>query len=345
MRDPIVYAIPVFFLLILLEYGISLLLKRNVYHVHDAISDLGCGISNRLIVSLIAGSLALAYESVHSRFALLQFETSSITTWILTFLLVDLIYYFWHRLSHRVNFMWAVHVVHHQSEDYNLAVALRQALFSPITSFPLTLMLAVLGLPTFVVFTCSALNTVYQFWIHTELIGKLGPLEWVLNTPSHHRVHHGINRRYLDKNYAGVFIIWDRIFHTFELETERVVFGIVEPLKNWNPIWANFDHWKKMWGKSRLHNDWRVFIKGPEWTPAGSQLPLEGVPAQVKYETRGRPPALLIVLLISALGLTYVYLWFFNELTFSFKIATIALVFSLLILLAKWSHEHKDLRK
>src|SRR5690606_31238042 len=152
----------------------------------------------------------------------------------------DFAYYWWHRASHRISFLWAAHVVHHQSEDYNLAVALRQAWFTSLSSWVLNLPLAFLGVPPLVYGVCAALNTLYQFWIHTRLVGKLGPLEWVLNTPSHHRVHHGIDAPYLDTNYGGVFIVFDRLFGTFVEETHEPRYGTLDPIRSFDPVWANF---------------------------------------------------------------------------------------------------------
>lgn len=319
MRDPIVYSIPAFMLFMALEWWIARLKGMKVYRLHDTISDLGCGITNRIMTSLITAPLLIGYEFFYSRFGVTSFPSNSVMTWIAAFIITDFIYYWWHRISHRVNFMWAVHVVHHQSEDYNLAVALRQALLSPVTYFPFYITMAFMGFPTLVTFTCVALNTVYQFWIHTELVKTIGPLEWILNTPAHHRVHHGINRRYLDTNYAGVFIIWDRLFGTFVPETEKAVFGIVEPLRNWNPLWANFDHWKKMWVKAKsypeLKNKIFAFIKGPEWIPNGNLLPPPGLPKQIKFETHGASPYLLFLGLLICLAATYAYLWYFTEMT------------------------------
>src|SRR6185436_19175726 len=154
---------------------------------------------------------------------------------VAAFLLVDLAYYCSHRTSHGVNLLWAGHVVHHSSEEYNLAVALRQSSLHGLFTWVFYLPLALAGIPPETYLVCYALNLVYQFWIHTQAVGRLGRLtELVMNTPSHHRVHHGRNPRYLDRNHAGVFIIWDRLFGTFEPETERVVYGLTKDIHTFN---------------------------------------------------------------------------------------------------------------
>jgi hypothetical protein len=185
---------------------------------------------------------------------------------------VDFLYYWFHRFGHEVNAGWAAHVVHHQSEEYNLTVALRQGAFQQLFSWVFYLPLALLGFPPLVFLTCSALNTLYQFWIHTRLVGRLGPLEWVMNTPSHHRVHHGRNPKYIDRNHAGVFIVWDRLFGTFKQEDEEPVYGITTPLRSFDPLRAHFQHWLALARMAARTPRWldrlKVFVKPPGWRPA-----------------------------------------------------------------------------
>ena len=235
MYDPIALAIPGFFVLIAAELGLGAVMgrlggPRPLYRYVDALTDLGCGVLSQ-VTGLVLGAVVAngvytaVYEAGHlwdpprvpgllgnEGPGFFSASASHLLLWIFAFIAVDFIYYWWHRAHHRVNLLWAAHVVHHQSEDYNLAVALRQSILTALTSIPFYLPLAILGVPPVTFFVCSALNTLYQFWIHTRLVGKLGPLEWLINTPSHHRVHHGINPAYIDKNHAGVFIVWDRWF-------------------------------------------------------------------------------------------------------------------------------------
>jgi hypothetical protein len=205
---------------------------------------------------------------------------------------VDFLYYWFHRTSHEVNAFWAAHVVHHQSEEYNLAVALRQGAFQSAFSWIFYLPLALIGFPPLMFLTVSSIDTLYQFWIHTRAIGRLGPLEWVLNTPSNHRVHHGRNPKYIDRNHGGILIVWDRLFGTYQKEEEEPAYGITTPLRSWNPVWANVHYWVELAEKAgrttRLADKVRLFLKPPGWQPAdlGGFVPAPEVdPGHVKYET------------------------------------------------------------
>jgi alkylglycerol monooxygenase len=222
-------------------------------------------------------------------------------------------YYWWHRLSHEVNLLWAVHVVHHQSEDYNLAVALRQAILSPVTVLPFYLPLALLGVPVLQFAVVEALVTLYQFWIHTELVGRIGPLEAVLNTPSHHRVHHAVNPQYLDKNYAGTFILWDRLFGSFAPERERCIYGVSHPLQSFNATWAQVQPFVALFSEvaraPSLAEAVRFLFASPAFRPSwvGPTGALRGQPGtpETKYDVRpGRRRTLYVfvnfVLLVAA---------------------------------------------
>lgn len=289
-------SIPLFFLLIAVELLIVRRRHSSVYRLNDSISDLSCGILSQLLgvvtKLLVLGAYAwfAAHLSLQS-FGLapawierVPFGVSAIpglwgmdwpawTTWLIAFLLVDAAYYFLHRYSHTIHVLWAGHVVHHSSEEYNLTVALRQSALHGIFSWVFFIPLAVIGLPWAMFAACYALNLVYQFWIHTREIDRLPAwLEAWLNTPSHHRVHHGINPQYQDKNYAGALIIWDRVFGTFEPEVEPVVYGITTPLESWNPVWANVhifaDIVRDAWRTRRWSDKWRVIFGHPGFRPA-----------------------------------------------------------------------------
>ncbi len=255
MLNPIAIAIPLFFAAIGVELAVGRLGWGKVeYHFPTAIADLSCGITQQASKFFLAPVLIVPFALID---AAVPWELTGLGGHVLAFLGVDFIYYLWHRFTHECRLGWLTHVVHHQSQDYNLAVALRQTLTSAISSVPFYLPLAVLGVPTEVFLLHTALNTLYQFWIHTEAIDKLGPLEWVLNTPSHHRVHHGVNPEYLDKNYAGVLIIWDRAFGTFEPEVAPPVYGTVVPLATTNPLLANALPFVDLWREVRAAPTWR----------------------------------------------------------------------------------------
>ena len=275
--NPIGIAVPFFFLLMLGEFLYSRFKGRNLYRLNDGIAALTCGMGDQL-VDLVASVFTVAvYHYVATRFGLMEWDSSAPLTWVVGMILVDFFYYCYHRFSHRVNFAWATHVVHHQSEDYNLAVALRQSWFTKTYSWIFYIPLAFLGLPTVVWAGSYAANLLYQYWIHTQTIGRLGPLEWVMNTASHHRVHHGTNPEYIDKNYAGILIIWDRMFGTFAEEKEPVVYGIMKPSRTWNPFTANVmpitNLIRESWGQDTWMNKAKIWFSPPGWTPAGIEHP------------------------------------------------------------------------
>jgi sterol desaturase/sphingolipid hydroxylase (fatty acid hydroxylase superfamily) len=299
-RNYIALAIPFFLAAIGAELLVARSRRRRTYRLHDALADLGCGVGQQVALVFGGASLLLAYASL-SRHAVWRFPEGSVWPWVISFLWVDIAYYWWHRLSHEVNFLWAVHAVHHQSEDYNLAVALRQAVLSAFTSFPFYAPMAFLGVPTALYAAMVSLSTLYQFWIHTELVGKLGPLELVLNTPSAHRVHHAVNPRYLDRNYAAVLIVWDRLFGTYAEERERPVYGVTKPIRSFNPIWAQVQAWAEIAGKARGLSGLdrlRIWWRSPAWSPDGAALPTEEqIQARAKHEQR-LPRGLLLYALV-----------------------------------------------
>lgn len=293
MVNYIAIAIPVFFVLIGVEVLVARWQGKRLYRFNDAVTDLGCGMGQQVTGLLLKAVVFTAYLWVYGNLRVVELDATSPWTWGLAIVGVDFFYYWWHRFSHQINFMWAAHIVHHQSEDYNFAVALRQAWFTSATAWVFYLPLAIVGVPPYVFLAADAISTLYQFWIHTELIGKLGPLEWVLNTPSHHRVHHAINPHYLDKNYGAISIVWDRLFGSFALENVRPVYGILQPFASWNPIWANFAYWAEIWRRARAATGWRdklrVWVADPGWDPVTHKLkvapPVERT-AYSKFDTQ-----------------------------------------------------------
>ena len=266
----IAWSIPAFIALMALEAWVARRRGRQIYRLPVAISDLSCGITSQLFNLATFGLGVWIYAWVYQG-RQFELDASSAWVWLLALLGVDLLYYVWHRASHEVNILWAAHIVHHHSEDYNLAVALRQALLTSLTALPFFLPLALLGVPPLVYAVAKSLNMLYQFWIHTELVGRMGPLERVLNTPSHHRVHHAINPRYLDRNYAGILITWDRLFGSFEPERERPVYGTTRPLRSLNPLWANLHYYVEIAALIARAPRWRdrlyALIAHPGWRP------------------------------------------------------------------------------
>jgi sterol desaturase/sphingolipid hydroxylase (fatty acid hydroxylase superfamily) len=237
----------------------------------DSVNDLSCGIVQQLLEVFLKTALFAGYLFVFERQRIATIPSTSAVGWLACFVGVDFFYYWFHRMSHEVNAIWATHVVHHQSEDFNLAVALRQGAFQGSMSWVFYLPLAFVGFPPAMFLTIVSINTLYQFWIHTQLIGRLGPIEWVFNTPSHHRVHHGRNPKYIDRNHGGTLIVWDRLFGTFQAEEETPVYGITKPLASWNPVWANLHYWVELSGMAArapgVTDKLRVFLKPPGWRP------------------------------------------------------------------------------
>lgn len=264
-------SIPIFFLLIGIELLFNRLQKKDYYRLNDALSSISNGIGSEVIGIFMKAVLFMGYIHLFNNWKVFDM-TESWWSWTILFFGVDFLYYWFHRKGHEINALWAAHIVHHSSEEYNLTTALRQAWFQNSFSWVFYLPLAFIGFSPEMFVTVKAINLVYQFWIHTKLIGKLGFLELFMNTPSHHRVHHGKNPKYLDKNYAATFIIWDRMFGTFQEEEEEPVFGITNTLNSWNPVWSNFHYWVELFqlaGRcSKISDKIKVFYKPPGWAPA-----------------------------------------------------------------------------
>src|ERR1043166_5700693 len=305
--DVITSSIPFFFALIGVELLVARVRRQPLYRLSDSISDLSCGILSQLAGGVIVLLTIAGYGWVQSRWGLQHalpvsawIARAPAAAWLLVFTLDDFAYYWMHRCSHVVNLLWAGHVVHHSSEEFNLTVALHAAVVHGLMSWLFYLPIALLGVPVTIWLTCHAVNLVYQFWIHTREIRTLGPLEWVLNTPSHHRVHHGVNPEYQDRNFAGTFIVWDRLFGTFEPERAPVVNGITRPLRSWNPIRANIHQFEEIWRVARacrpVPDKLRAVFGHPRWKPpnSGPQIsPMEQSPqiSQMEQMAGGTHPA------------------------------------------------------
>jgi alkylglycerol monooxygenase len=285
--DPIALAVPLFFVGMGIEARVAKKRGLRVYRFADSVNDLSCGVASQIEALCFVATQLAVYEWVFERARVVSLRGP--LAWVVAFFGVDFLYYWWHRLSHEKNVLWAAHVVHHQSEDYNLAVALRQSITTGWTALPFYLPLAVLGVPTQVYAVVHALSTLYQFWIHTELVPKTrGPLDRVLNLPHHHRVHHAINPQYLDKNYGATLIVWDRLFGTYIEEEEPCVYGITKPLASYNPLWAQVHYW--VWlGEQTLSSTGldrlRVWLASPAWkSPGAPPAPPVDLAQREKYD-------------------------------------------------------------
>ncbi|MCW8093373.1 sterol desaturase family protein [Alteromonas sp. ASW11-130] len=293
----ILYAIPMFFFLIALELWVDRVRGTGFYRVNDAITSLSAGVLSRVMV--IAHQLipVTIYFLIFDAFSLVSLPESW-WVWVIAFIAYDFLYYWNHRMGHEMSILWAAHVVHHSSEEYNLTTALRQtsgAIFSWIFYIPM----AVAGVPPEMFITIAALNLVYQFWVHTRHIGELGWLEKIFVTPSNHRVHHAQNKVYIDKNYGGVFIIWDRLFNTYmhEVKGLEIIYGIRGALKSFNPVWANCQVYAQLIKDSYHTKGWknkfRVWFGRTGWRPAdvSEQFPIVKTPLQhfVKFDPSQSP--------------------------------------------------------
>ncbi|MBJ2157224.1 lysoplasmalogenase family protein [Variovorax sp. IB41] len=278
----IVLATPVFLLLIAIEFAVGRVRARrgtghDTYRLADAVNSIGLGMLSQ-ISAVLTGLLRIGiYTAVYSAVALFPKEAASDfwTTWygwLLALVFYDFCYYWLHRMGHESAVLWAAHVVHHQSQHYNLSTALRQTSSGALLGWIFYLPMAVAGVPPLVFVVVALIDLLYQFWVHTEQVGKLGWFDRWFCSPSNHRVHHAVNDTYLDRNYGGVLIVWDRMFGTFREEDERCVYGTRGELKSWDPLWANAEvYWalaRDSWHARSWADKLRVWIKPPGWRPA-----------------------------------------------------------------------------
>ncbi|MBE8591008.1 sterol desaturase family protein [Pseudomonas sp. MAFF 301449] len=275
--DFVPYAVPFFIALIVVELLADRWRGQRNYRVADAINSLSTGVLSTTTGLLTKGVGLLTYAFALKHLAVIELPAQSVWTWVFAFVLYDFCYYWLHRMGHERNILWAAHSVHHQSEDYNLSTALRQTSTGFLLSWIFYLPLAVLGVPLVVFISVASLNLLYQFWVHTRHVPKLGWFEWFFVTPSNHRAHHAQNALYMDRNYGGVFIFWDRLFGTFQEEddNEPVVFGVTTPLASWNPLWANLQFYAQLWSDARrTESKWdklRIWFMRTGWRPADVQ--------------------------------------------------------------------------
>jgi sterol desaturase/sphingolipid hydroxylase (fatty acid hydroxylase superfamily) len=317
----IVLATPVFLLLIGLEFWVGLRRGNNTYRLNDALNSIGLGILSQ--VTGVFGKLLRIgiYAAVFSHVALWQLPGNAVWVWLLGLVLYDLCYYWHHRLGHTVALLWAAHVVHHQSEDYNLSTALRQTSSGWIAGWVFYLPMAVLGFPPLVFGVVALVDLLYQYWVHTQQIGKLGWFDRWFCAPSNHRVHHAVNDKYLDKNYGGIFIVWDRLFGSFQEEddAEPCVYGTRGPLRTWNPLWANLqnyadmvkDSWRAQGGLDKL----RVWFMHPGWRPADVAARWPKPAFDIARVQRFDPPmsrakqGLAVLVFFALMGAATLFLW------------------------------------
>jgi len=281
----VAFSIPFFLVFIALE---SLLFWRKNYNqlrINDGLTNLNCGIVTLIFELFTKGGLFLFFNFISNKFGLINWDMNVGLTWIIFFFVYDFFYYWGHRLSHKVNFMWSGHLPHHQSEEYNFTVALRQGAFQDTLNFPVFIPMALMGCPIEVFATVLLLNKFFQFWIHTRAISYVPFIEGILNTPSAHRVHHAVNSIYIDKNFGGFIMLWDKLFGTWEIEyaDQPCVFGVHKPYRSWNPLFAHIDWWATLWKDAVQTQKWsdkiKLWFMPTGWRPADvkQSIPWESV--------------------------------------------------------------------
>ena len=269
----ITLAVPAFFILIFIELIYGLVSGKSNYRLNDTFTSISLGLISRYIPLLGLGLQGAAFAYVAQYYNLKLFSPSSLWVWVFAFFLYDFCYYWMHRLHHEVKVLWATHVVHHHGEEFNLSTALRQTSTGFLWKWIFYLPIFVVGIPPEVFVTVAGVNLVYQFWVHTEHIPKLGWYEYVFVSPSNHRIHHAQNKHYVDANYGGVFILWDRIFGTYKEEMEELkpIYGTAKPLRSWNPFKANLDIFREMLLDSSRTKSFKdkigVWFSRPNWRP------------------------------------------------------------------------------
>ena len=269
----LLYAIPFFTILVLIEVIYGVVVKKQTYRTLDTISSLSSGLTNIIKDSLGLVIMLVSYPFLLEHLALFSIE-NTVIVYVIAFVAIDFASYWNHRLSHHINFFWNQHVIHHSSEEFNLACALRQSISNFLGYFGLLLIPAALvGVPKEVIGLLLPIHLFAQFWYHTRHIGKLGWLEYIIVTPSQHRVHHAINDIYIDKNLAAIFCVWDRMFGTFQEELDEVppVYGVLKPAKTWNPVFINFQHLWRLIQDAWRTNSWldkiRIWFMPTGWRP------------------------------------------------------------------------------
>lgn len=247
---------PIAIALLVLELLVNFVFNKNVFIFEDTISNIGTAIVNQLMNLFVLFLVIAGYGYLHSNFALTKIELNTMN-FIILLLAIDFLFYWFHRWGHEINILWAAHSPHHSSEEFNLSVGLRASLTQRLFSFSMFWPLTLIGFEPNHIYIVTGVHLMLGYWHHTKIIPKLGPFEFLFNTPSHHRVHHGTNEQYLDKNYAEFLIMWDRIFGTFAKEEEEVRYGILRHPKTYSTLGINFHFWSMLWQDCKETKSWR----------------------------------------------------------------------------------------
>jgi len=313
--DYVPYAVPFFLLAILIELAYGIIKKNNTYRLNDAICSLFMGSLRSANGLIIIGLGGYVFYLIETQNALWRMDTTSPFVWIFAFVIYDFFYYWFHRISHERQIFWASHVAHHQSEDYNLSTALRQTGTGAFITWVFYIPVFLIGVPSYVFVSVASINLIYQFWVHSEHIPKLGWYEKYFVTASNHRVHHAQNDNYIDKNYGGVFIIWDRMFGTYKEEdkNEIPIYGIRGKINTFNPIWANLhiyvDIFKDIWNARSWKEKIFVPFAKTGWKPSSLPTPAtkdDFNPATFKKYNPEAPTKIKVYAFFQFFALSYV---------------------------------------
>jgi sterol desaturase/sphingolipid hydroxylase (fatty acid hydroxylase superfamily)/uncharacterized membrane protein YeaQ/YmgE (transglycosylase-associated protein family) len=301
--NALLYAIPFFIILVLVEIAYGYFIKNQTHNAMDTVSSLSSGLTNIIKDSLGLVVIIISYPYLLDHLALLRIEATWLV-YLVAFVAIDFASYWNHRLSHKINFFWNQHVIHHSSEEFNLACALRQSISNLLGYFPILLIPAALvGVPNEVITLLAPIHLFAQFWYHTKHIGKLGILEYIIVTPSQHRVHHAINKEYIDKNLAAIFCVWDRAFGTFQEELEDIppIYGVLKPAHTWNPILINFQHIWRLIKDAWRTNNWidkiRIWFMPTGWRPedVAKKFPIDIITEPHKLRKYNTKPSTFLV--------------------------------------------------
>ena len=338
--NALLYAIPAFVVLVLIEIAYGHVVKNQKYRFFDTLSSLSSGVTNVLKDSLGLALVLISYPFLEERLSIMN-VSSGWLTWTVAFIAIDFAGYWNHRLRHHINIFWNTHVIHHSSEEFNLACALRQSI-SDVVGYTAILLIpaAIVGVPYQVISVLAPLHLFGQFWYHTQHIGKLGWVEYILVTPSQHRVHHAINAQYIDKNLGQIFSIWDRIFGTFQEELDEVPprYGVLKPAETYNPLWINFQHFYNLcfdaWHAKHWYDKLRIWFMPTGWRPADvaqqfERPIIEDVYAYQKYDPKSTPlrNAIVFVQFLMAISLLLYFFAHFSELNTSDRLFSGGFIF------------------
>ncbi len=323
----------------IIEFTYGVIIKKNTYRLNDTFVSISIGLISRFPVILNLGFNTLIFSLAATTFNLKLLPLDSWVTWVVGFVLYDLTYYVQHRLHHEIKLLWATHIVHHHGEEFNLSTALRQTSTGWLWKWMFYIPMIVIGVPAEVFITVGGLNLLYQFWVHTEHIPKLGFIEKIFVTPSNHRVHHAKNPEYIDANYGGVFILWDRMFGTYIEEKENIkpVYGTVKALESWNPIWANIEVFYNMLLDSIRTKKWsdkiKVWYAPTYWRPddVAKEYPSKPLNLKTKYNPKISTTSKIYVV-VQMIGIMFISNALFSQIsTLSYQeIAVVSIILTLI---------------